>query len=311
VFDLGQLSLLAVAGIYAILFGLTISGLRLIRSPASFLHSLLAPQVSLAALGIGVALTWSAVFSAPDGRLHLALLEAGPPVTLLIQSPDGRTLLINGGSQASLINQAIGQRLPLFDRKLDSILVANADKGTFQTLPEVLASYPAGQLWWALSSPVDTTSPSFSQYVKEKNLPVENVQAGQYLDLGRGARLEALAVGETGAILLLSWENFRALLPVGLDLETLDASQDNPRLAGITALLLADRGSAELNPPEWIRKLNPQVVLLSGLAGDQAGPPDPVMLEAVQGHNLLRTDQNGWIELMTDGEQLWGEVEKR
>jgi hypothetical protein len=30
----------------------------------------------------------------------------------------------------------------------------------------------------------------------------------------------------------------------------------------------------------------------------------------VQGYSLLRTDQNGWIELTTDGEQMWMGVEK-
>jgi len=40
------------------------------------------------------------------------------------------------------------------------------------------------------------------------------------------------------------------------------------------------------------------------------GLPSPETLEAVKGYNLLRTDRNGWIELSTDGEQMWVEVEK-
>jgi len=34
-------------------------------------------------------------------------------------------------------------------------------------------------------------------------------------------------------------------------------------------------------------------------------------LEAIKGYTLLRTDRNGWIELTTDGEQMWVEVERR
>jgi uncharacterized protein YraI len=33
-------------------------------------------------------------------------------------------------------------------------------------------------------------------------------------------------------------------------------------------------------------------------------------LEAVQGYTLLCTDRNGWIEVSTDGEQMWVEVER-
>jgi hypothetical protein len=30
----------------------------------------------------------------------------------------------------------------------------------------------------------------------------------------------------------------------------------------------------------------------------------------MHGYTLLRTDRNGWIELSTDGEQMWVEVER-
>jgi hypothetical protein len=31
----------------------------------------------------------------------------------------------------------------------------------------------------------------------------------------------------------------------------------------------------------------------------------------VEGYTLLRTDRIGWIELTTDGQQMWVEVERR
>jgi beta-lactamase superfamily II metal-dependent hydrolase len=53
------------------------------------------------------------------------------------------------------------------------------------------------------------------------------------------------------------------------------------------------------------------VVLLSVAAGDRRGLPDPETMQAVEGDMLLRTDQNGWVHLSTDGERMWVEVEKR
>jgi len=101
------------------------------------------------------------------------------------------------------------------------------------------------------------------------------------------------------------------LIPIGIDFETLERLQADSSLTPITALLLAESGYAPANPPEWIEKLSPEVVLLSVAAGDREGRPSPEMLKAAQGYNLLRTDQNGWIELTTDGEQMWVEVERR
>jgi hypothetical protein len=34
-------------------------------------------------------------------------------------------------------------------------------------------------------------------------------------------------------------------------------------------------------------------------------------LHAVEGYTLLRTDQNGWVQIITDGEQMWVEVERK
>ena len=55
----------------------------------------------------------------------------------------------------------------------------------------------------------------------------------------------------------------------------------------------------------------PQVVLFSVEAGDAQGRSDPQVLQSLQGRTLLRTDQNGWIKLTTDGQQMWVEVERK
>jgi hypothetical protein len=73
----------------------------------------------------------------------------------------------------------------------------------------------------------------------------------------------------------------------------------------LTALLLADNGYAPLNTPEWIANRHPQVALLSTTPGDWDGLPSPETIQALEGYTLLRTNYNGWIELTTDGEQLW------
>ncbi len=123
--------------------------------------------------------------------------------------------------------------------------------------------------------------------------------------------MQVVTVGKRGAVLLLEWENFRALLPVGMDFETLEILQNERSLVPVNALLLAESGYAPVNPPEWIDKLRPQVVLLSVAPDDRQGLPPPETLQAVGSYTLLRTDQNGWIQLSTDGEQLWVEVERR
>jgi beta-lactamase superfamily II metal-dependent hydrolase len=78
----------------------------------------------------------------------------------------------------------------------------------------------------------------------------------------------------------------------------------------VSVLSLADSGYAASNPPEWIANLNPELVVLSVAAADQNGMPDRDVLETVQDYELLRTDQNGWIDITTNGKQMWVNVER-
>ncbi len=65
--------------------------------------------------------------------------------------------------------------------------------------------------------------------------------------------------------------------------------------------MLAEQWLRPANPPEWIEMLSPQVVLLSVAAGDREGRPEVKTLEALERYTLLRTDRNGWLDLLRPG----------
>jgi beta-lactamase superfamily II metal-dependent hydrolase len=91
-------------------------------------------------------------------------------------------------------------------------------------------------------------------------------------------------------------------------LEELGYGQD---MGTMSLLLLGDSGYAPINPPEWIANLSPQLIVISVAAGDKDGLPHEGTLNAVEDYPLLRTDQNGWIEVTTDGAKMWVEVENQ
>jgi beta-lactamase superfamily II metal-dependent hydrolase len=39
--------------------------------------------------------------------------------------------------------------------------------------------------------------------------------------------------------------------------------------------------------------------------------PDGEVLESLKDYELLRTDLNGWVEITTNGEQMWVNVERQ
>ena len=118
---LGEFSLVFVVLFYVLLLSWTFA-----RPPLKgVLRTALAPSVIIAALGIAIYLVWSAVFTAPDGKLHLTFLNVGSADAILIQTPSGRSVLVNGGESPSTLAEALGRRLSPFDRHLDWLVVAS------------------------------------------------------------------------------------------------------------------------------------------------------------------------------------------
>ncbi|MDI6768637.1 MAG: ComEC/Rec2 family competence protein [Anaerolineales bacterium] len=304
---LGDFSLLFAILFYAALLSWTFSRGRV----KGALHAALTPAVILSALALITFLTWRAAFAAPDGRLHLTFLDVGSADAVLIQTPTGRNVLVNGGPSPARLSDALGRRLPPFDRRLDYLVIASTQEDQVGALPRTLERFPPRAVLWAGKVEASYSARQLDKWLTDRSILVTRAGPGQALDLGAGATLKALAVSPRGAVLLVEWKGFRALLPIGMNFDSLAELEDGEAVGPVSVLLLADSGYAPVNPPEWVANLQPQLVILSVAAGDPYGMPAQAVLDAVQGISLLRTDRAGWIQVTTDGEELWVEVERK
>jgi hypothetical protein len=141
--------------------------------------------------------------------------------------------------------------------------------------------------------------------LKDEKIELSQLLPADRLDLGNGAELEVVSVGVRGAVLELSWQNFQALLPLGLDFDQMEELDFGEDIGQVDLLLLADGGYPPLNPPEWIANLSPSVVWV---ATDLINGVHP----SVDLGNIpvFSTGQNGWIQVITDSESMWLEVER-
>lgn len=155
-------------------------------------------------------------------------------------------------------------------------------------------------------------SPNAGQTLAERGIPVSRAEAGQKLELGGGAFIEIQpAAGPKGSVLLIEYKNFRALLPIGIGVDTLEALEFGSEIGKVDVLLLTNSGYAPSNPPEMIQNVNPQLVVLDVAAGDENGLPAQEVLDELDGYSFLRTDRNGWISVVTNGDTMKVEVERK
>lgn len=274
---------------------------------------------SLRAAALTIALTisficmilfWSASAKSGDGRFHVTFLEAGSADAVLIQTPEGRNILINGGASASELSDELGRRLPFFTRNLDWLIIASTEEDQLAALPRIVERYEPENVLWSGNVQASFSSRLLDEYFAQNEIPVSRAEAGQRLELGDGAFIEIQAAGPRGSVLLIEYGSFRALLPIGVSEGTFESIEFGNTIGKVDVLLLAESGYAPSNPPDVFENLNPRLVVLSVAAGDLDGLPSQDVLDSLEGYSLLRTDRNGWIDISTDGVEMQISVER-
>jgi beta-lactamase superfamily II metal-dependent hydrolase len=312
----GHISPVWLIGYYLALFSLTAFSSTLrdrpimvsIRTQLSRAPAMLS-LTGLIGLSLATLLVWNSLSRQPDGNLHLTLLNVNKGDALLLQAPGGGYLLINGGSSPTTLATRLGEVLSFPDRGLDWLIVAGNrydQVAGLRDMPDILP----------VKGALISGSSKYAAYrnVLERlhaaQVTVEPLSIGSTLDLGAGATLEVISSGLNGATFMLAYGQARILLPVGLSPDEIPTLLSNPQVTQVTAVLLPDGGYPALNPHALLQHYDAQVVLLSCDPCTPVLEPDGALLPSLEGRTVLRTDVNGFIELVSDGATLWVQVEQ-
>jgi len=274
--DLGPISFPALIGMYVLLFGGTV--LLRERRPSLPAPSLLAILVAISVVAI---LTWKAVADHPDGRIHVTTFESGGT---LIETAEGRFVLVGGGESATALANSLGRRLPLFHRRIDWLIVPDQEIDGLAGLP---AGYTVGAVM-ADTHSLDGALGGLIQSLQAGGARVVRAEQGLALDLGAGSRLELIDDSNGNFTLLLTSGKARfAIIP---DVRSTRASR-RPELASLTGIILPNASAVS-----WLQEIDVMVVVVDG--------PNPFPSN-ISSPKFLATDERGWIEMVTDGKSLW------
>jgi competence protein ComEC len=274
----------------------------------------------LVGLAAGAAVIWVGVARMPDGRLHVTFLDVGQGDAILIQTPDGKHLLVDGGPDPTLLPAALGRRLYPWQRSLDLVALTHPDEDHLAGLVPVAQGYRLG-LVVDTRLPHDTpTGQAWQTEHATRDTPVIYPQRGTMLDLGWGVQLQVLHPGDAplagtasdsnnnGLVLRLTWGRASFLLTGDLEAEGEAAllRQEGLEL-GATVLKVAHHGSPNGTTLRFLEAVHPQLAVISVGAGNRFGHPAPEVLRRLEqaGAQVWRTDECGDVEVVTDGERLW------
>ncbi|MEK7847529.1 MAG: ComEC/Rec2 family competence protein, partial [Chloroflexota bacterium] len=135
---------------------------------------------------------WGAtLLGQPTGRLRIAFLDVGQGDAILIQTPSGVKVLIDGGPNPQLLAQRLGEQLPFGERDIDLVIISHPQADHLAGLLGVVPRYSVGQVVEAAMA----ASPLYQEWqnlLAQGQIPQLRVQAGAVIDLGDGLRARVL-----------------------------------------------------------------------------------------------------------------------
>lgn len=291
-------------------------------------------------LGIftGLVLLFSFFTALPDGKLHLVFCNVGQGDGAYIRFPDGRDMVVDGGPDDKILN-CLGRHMPFWDRHIDLVAMTHPQKDHFYGLISVLERFKVD--YFVRSDVDNTTESygKLLAVVKERRVPVRFMTAPATVDVGsvrlaflwpskaqiakgKDVKMHAQAQGlgtdvlgsSTGSsvvgdlndyclVFLLRYGIFDALFTGDAD-SRVEPYYQGSKLPDDTleVLKVPHHGSRTGMTAEFLSWLKPKLAVIS-VGHNNYGHPAAEALAALKavGSRIMRTDQAGDIEVISDG----------
>jgi competence protein ComEC len=264
------------------------------------------------------------------GKLELAVLDVGQGDSLLVVSPRGRTMLIDGGGafagfaghlQTNGIDPGEDAVSPyLWSRgfqRINIVALTHAHQDHLGGLKAVLKNFAVGELWIGreiTSAPMQ----ELERLARERDIPICHEFHGRRFDwdgasgefLWPEARLNSNpeATNDDSLVLRIRFRDREFLLPGDAErrAESEILRENDPGELRADVLKVGHHGSRNSTLPDWLAAVQPRIAIISVGEVNPYGHPSPELLARLEEAHvrMLRTDRDGAVDVLTDGQNL-------
>lgn len=274
-----------------------------------------------------LALEFIAISRIPDSKFHIIACNVGQgDATLIIYGKI--QILIDGGPDNKVIS-CLGKYLPFWDRELELVILTHPDSDHFFGLSGVFKKYKVDNY---LVNNIKISNPSYEvleNTVGGSGVRVLDPRRDRHLRLGL-IQLDILFPqtgqngsgdpGRTGYIVtdestndfsivsLIGFGKFKALLTGDMNPAISDSLAQNWSGGTVNYIKISHHGSKNGTTLNLLKRVVPMLAVIS-VGKNNYGQPAPEVLQMLDGLKIkyLRTDKNGNVEIITDGENFFEE----
>ena len=255
--------------------------------------------------------------------LRATLLDVGHGSSTLIELPDGRTVLVDGGGyESDRFNVGEALIAPFLWQKrlwrLDTLVVTHPHKDHYNGLPFVFDRFRPGRVIVNGDSGEEPAYARFLARVRERGTPVQLARTGDILMKGENLTLTCAGMhglldegmhwstNDRSMVLHLRYGQRSLLLPADISVAAEDRLVATGRDLHSDLLVAPHHGSATSAGPALMRAVSPAVVAVSVSRARRDTLPAPQHLQAwrAQGRMVVTTADQGTLVFSTDGHDL-------
>jgi competence protein ComEC len=274
--------------------------------------------MSLLFLSTGIVAAYHSSPKAERGKLEITAIDVGQGDSLLVISPEGRTMLIDGGGSIGPVHSEFdfGEDVVapyLWSRgieHLDVVALTHAHGDHIGGLPRIVEDFHPSELWVGINPDSQPLQQLYAT-AKVNRVAVRQHTAGDELDWG-GAKIRVLSPpgdwrpkaqpkNDDSLALLIRYGDTSALLAGDLEkkMERFVATE----APAANLLKIAHHGSATSTTPELLAAVHPQFAVISVGYRNSFKHPRQEVLDRLQASKILtyRTDLFGAVTFLLDG----------